>query len=182
MSAAQDTARPAPPLVRRLLCLLYEGVLLFGVVMLAGLFYAGVTQQRHALQGQWGLRFFLVIVLGVYFIGFWTRGGQTLAMKTWHIRLVGGDGQALAPAQAGLRYLLSWLWFMPALAVVYFSGLTGTATIAVSVFAGVLAYAALAWLHPSRQFWHDIVSGTRLVDTRAAASAAKAGVGQNRST
>jgi uncharacterized RDD family membrane protein YckC len=180
VSAAPATALPAPPLLRRLLCLVYEGVLLFGVVMLAGLFYAGVTQQRHALHGQWGLRIFLVFVLGVYFIGFWIRGGQTLAMKTWHIRLLSADGTPVAPARGAVRYLLSWLWFMPALAVVYFSGLTGTAAISASVLAGVLAYAALAWLHPTRQFWHDIVSGTRLVDTRGAQPVARGGVGQNR--
>jgi len=28
---------------------------------------------------------------------------------------------------------------------------------------GVLTYAALARLHPDRQFWHDAVCGTRLV-------------------
>ena len=182
MSAVEDRARLAPPLVRRLLCLLYEGVLLFGVVMLAGLLYAGVTQQRHALQGQWGLRIFLVVVLGVYFVGFWTRGGQTLAMKTWHIRLIAADGLPVAAGRAGLRYLLSWLWFIPALAVVYVSGLTGTAAISGSVLAGMLAYAALAWLHPTRQFWHDIVSGTRLIDTRVAGPAARSSVGQNLSS
>ena len=36
------------------------------------------------------------------------------------------------------------------------------------LFVGVLAYAALARLHPDRQFWHDAACGTRLVDWRPA--------------
>ena len=35
-------------------------------------------------------------------------------------------------------------------------------------FAALLAYAALARLHPDRQFWHDAACGTRLVDWRPA--------------
>ena len=76
--------------------------------MVAGLLYGIVTQQRHALVGAIGLRVFLFLVLGAYFVWFWSRGGQTLAMQTWHIRLVTRDGapvsrlRALAPLPAGL--------------------------------------------------------------------------------
>lgn len=156
----------APPLLRRLLCMLYEGVLLFGVVMLAGLLYAGLTQQRHALHGQLGLRLFLLVVLGAYFVGFWMRGGQTLAMKTWHIRLQSADGGPLGPGRAIARYLMSWLWFLPALVLLHLSGLVGTGATLGVVGAGMAGYAALSRLHPSRQFWHDIACGTRLVDVR----------------
>jgi uncharacterized RDD family membrane protein YckC len=156
----------APPLLRRLLCMVYEGVLLFGVVMLAGLLYAGLTQQRHALQGQSGLRIFLLVVLGAYFVGFWTRGGQTLAMKTWHIRLLSADGRPVGLARATARYLMSWLWFLPALLLLHLSGLVGTGATLGVVGAGMAVYAALSRLHPSRQFWHDVACGTRLADVR----------------
>ena len=36
-------------------------------------------------------------------------------MKTWHVRLLGRDGQPVGIARAWLRYVLSWLWFLPAL-------------------------------------------------------------------
>lgn len=71
----------APGLWRRMACFIYEGVLLFGVVMIAGYLYSTLTQQRHALQGQVGLRSFLFLVLGIYFVWFWSHGGQTVAMK-----------------------------------------------------------------------------------------------------
>lgn len=164
-------AAPPPGLLRRLASFLYEGVLLFGVVMVVGLLYAGITQQRHALVGQHGLQALLFVAIGAYFVGFWTRGGQTLAMKTWHIRLVSSTGAAVAPARAVWRYLLSWLWFVPALAVVRLSELRGGWPTLGVVLAGVLLYALLGRLHPSRQSPHDLLCGTRLVDCRPRAAA-----------
>ncbi len=154
----------APGLRRRLACFLYEGVLLFGVVMVAGLVYSPLTQQRHALVGMTGLQVFLFVVLGLYFVGFWSRTGQTLAMLTWHIRLVTRDGDRVAPFRALCRYLLAWLWFVPALSALHFSGLRGSGASVAALLAGVLTYAALARLRPDRQYWHDAVCGTRLIN------------------
>ncbi|MFY9510868.1 MAG: RDD family protein [Rubrivivax sp.] len=156
-------ALQTPALLRRMACFLYEGVLLFGVLMAAGFVYSVVTQQRHALVGLHGMQAFLFVVLGAYFVWFWTRSGQTLAMQTWRIRLVGADGRPVGRWRALARYLLSWLWFLPALGTVYFSGLHGSGAVFGAMLAGVLAYALLSRLHPQRQFWHDAVCGTRLV-------------------
>lgn len=156
----------APGLARRLAAFVYEGVLLFGVVMIAGLVYSAVTQQRHALEGRVGMMVFLFLVLGLYFTWFWTHGGQTVAMKAWHVRLLGADGRPVSRTRAVMRYLLSWLWFLPATAAVYLAGLHGKGEISVALLAGVLAYASLVWLRPDRQFWHDVVCGTRLVDCK----------------
>jgi uncharacterized RDD family membrane protein YckC len=156
----------APGLARRLAAFVYEGVLLFGVVMIAGLVYSGLTQQRHALQGRAGLMVFLFFVLGLYFSWFWSHGGQTVAMKAWHLRLLRADGQPVSWLRAACRYLLSWLWFLPATVAVYAAGLHGKGEIGVALLAGVLAYAALAWLRADRQFWHDVVCATRLVDCK----------------
>jgi uncharacterized RDD family membrane protein YckC len=158
----------APPLPRRLACFLYEGVLLFGVVMIAGYLYSSLTQQRHALQGQHGLQAFLFVILGIYFIWFWSHGGQTVAMKTWHIRLVAADGAPVGEWRAAARYLLSWLWFMPALVIAHFAGLQGLTALFGAMVAGVIAFAALSYLHPQRQFLHDALCGTRLVTFRPA--------------
>jgi uncharacterized RDD family membrane protein YckC len=167
-TSAPSAALPrAPSLKRRLACFLYEGVLLFGVVMAAGLVYGVATQQRHALVGSSGLKVFLFVVLGLYFVYFWSRSGQTLAMLTWRLRVVGPNGQSVTALRAACRYVLSWLWFVPALATVYFAGLKGGWPVTGAVVAGVLAYAALTRLHPQRQYWHDAACGTRLVDAPA---------------
>lgn len=168
--AVAPAGLPTPSLARRLACFTYEGVLLFGVLMAAGLVYGLATQQRHALVGSTGLRLFLLLVLAAYFVYFWTRTGQTLAMLTWHIRLVTVEGHAVSHARALCRYLLSWLWFLPALAALHFSGLSGGWVSFGALAAGVLGYAALTWLHPDRQYWHDAACQTRLVVWRKTSS------------
>jgi uncharacterized RDD family membrane protein YckC len=157
---------PAPGIWRRLACWLYEGVLLFGVVVVVGLIYGVATQQRHALQGTFGLQATLFFILGLYFVWLWSGRGQTLAMQTWHVRLVRRDGSAVSRARALVRYLLAWIWFVPALLALQIAGLRGAGASFAVIAAGVLAYAALARLHPDRQFWHDAVCGTRLVTWR----------------
>lgn len=159
MTAALAT----PGLRRRLAAFVYEGVLLFGVLMIAGLAYGLVTQQRHALVGQHGLQLFLFLLLGLYFTWFWTHGGQTVAMKTWHVRLLTREGLAVGPARAWLRYLLAWLWFLPALAVAYLAGLRSGGAVTAMLLAGVAVYALLARFNRRRQFLHDLLSRTELV-------------------
>ncbi len=169
---AQSPDAPAaatPGLARRLAAFVYEGVLLFGVTMISAYLFSSLTQQRHALQGKTGLQAFLFVILAIYFTWFWSRGGQTVAMKAWHIRLVMADGSAVPQSRALLRYLLCWLWFVPALATAYLAGLQGSGAITAIVIAGVVAYAGLARLRPDRQFWHDAICGTRLIDWRGAA-------------
>ncbi|MFO1220255.1 MAG: RDD family protein [Burkholderiaceae bacterium] len=161
-------AKPPPALTRRLACMVYEGVILFGVVMAAGLLYASLTQQRHALQGTLGLQAFVFVVLGIYFVGFWSRSGQTLPMKTWHLRVVRGDGSPVPPWQALLRYLLAWLWFVPALATAHHAGVRSGLGLTAVVAAGMAAYVLLARARPDRQFLHDVACGTRIIDVRPA--------------
>jgi uncharacterized RDD family membrane protein YckC len=138
-------------------------VLLFGVVMIAGYLFSSLVQQRHALAGRAFLQGFLFLVLGVYFTWFWSRGGQTVAMKAWNIRLVAAGGEPLSQRQALLRYLLSWLWFAPSLLVLWASGTKSLVVMLSSLAAGVLGYAALSRLDRDRQFLHDRICRTRLV-------------------
>jgi uncharacterized RDD family membrane protein YckC len=174
VSGASATAgAPTPSIARRLACFVYEAVLLFGVVMVAGWLYSTLTQQRHAMTGRHGLQGFLFVALAIYFVSFWSRGGQTVAMKTWHIRLVDCQGEPISQWRALTRYLLAWLWFLPALAAVWLAGLHDLASILGTMAAGVIAYAMLAWLHPDRQFWHDSVCGTRLITWRPTAGSTR---------
>ena len=154
---------PTPGLARRLACFVYEGVLLFGIVMTAGLLYGLATQQRHALSGKLGLQVVVFLALWLYVVWFWTRTGQTLAMQTWHVRLVMPDGSSLGRLRATGRYLLAWFWFVPGLVTLHFAGVTGAGPSVAVLTIGALAYGALARLHPDRQYWHDALCGTRLV-------------------
>jgi len=157
-----------PSLGRRMSCFMYEGVLLFGVVWAAGMVYSLATGQRHAMTGQTGMQFVQFAVLGVYFVWFWSRTGQTLPMQTWNIRLVGANGQPVSRLRAACRYLLAWLWFLPGLAAAHFAGIQGGLAVSVILVAGVLTYALLSRLHPQRQFLHDALCGTRLIEWKVA--------------
>lgn len=84
----------------------------------------------------------LFLVLLIYCLGFWCNGGQTLAMKTWRIRLVTHSGLPVRPAQALLRYLLCWPSFL---------------------FCGVGILWAL--IDRDKQFLHDRLAGTCLTST-----------------
>ena len=152
----------APSLRRRLASWLYEGILLFGVVFLSGYLFSALTQSRHALTNRLPLMAFLFVILGVYFTWFGYKG-QTLAMKTWHIRLVNAYGRPLTQLRALLRYLLSWVWFLPSLLVAHWASLPPGET-GVIVLGWVLVWALLSRFHPQRQFWHDALAGTRLVN------------------
>ena len=102
-SAAGSGGLTTPSLRRRLAAFVYEGVLLFGVVMVPGLIYAVLTRQTHALTGTRGLQWSVFLVVGAYFIFCWSRSGQTLAMQTWRVRLVDQAGGRVSAWRATLR-------------------------------------------------------------------------------
>jgi uncharacterized RDD family membrane protein YckC len=142
-------------------CWMYEGMLMFGVVFIAGYLFGTLSQTRHALDNRHPLQAFLFVVFGIYFTWFWSRG-QTLAMKTWNIRLVDRNGQPVTQPRAFVRYLLSWLWFLPPLAALAPFGLTGGESVVI-ILGWVAVWALLSRFHPEQQFWHDALAGTRLI-------------------
>lgn len=167
VQACAERARgTAPTLRRRLAAFLYEGVLLFGLVMVVGLIYSIAVDQRHGLQGRQGMMAVQFLALSAYFMWLWTHGGQTLALKTWQLRLVTPDGGTLTPLRALLRYLTSWLWFIPPLLLTWLAGWHDKGTMTAAVLGWMVLYASLTWVLPSRQFLHDVISGTRVIDNR----------------
>jgi uncharacterized RDD family membrane protein YckC len=144
--------------------MLYESMLLFAVAFIATWlfqFAAGgaVVQgwQRTAMQ------FYLAAVFAAYFLWCWLRGGQTLAMKTWGIRLI-VPGKPRVPAGVALArlglasVLMGSFWVAVIGAFVHRNPIVAFATLALS---GV----GLGWalLDSDRQFLHDRLAGTRLV-------------------
>lgn len=142
---------------------LYDGMLMFGVVFIAGYLFGTLSQTRNALDNRHPLQAFLFVVFGIYFVWLWSKG-QTLAMKTWDIKVVDCVGQPITQARALLRYLLSWLWFLPPLAAVAPFKLSGAESVVI-VVGWIGVWAVLSRFHPQQQFWHDALAGTRLVST-----------------
>ena len=160
MTAAPDTLATPPGLARRFAAFVYEGVLLFGVLFFACFLYVVLTRQQDALFGLPGY-VFAFTVPAVYFLFFWTRTGQTLALKTWHLRVVDQHGRPLRLGRAFARYVLSWLWLLPGLSL-WLVGVRG-GMLGAALAAWIAAYVLIARLHPQRQFLHDLISGSRIV-------------------
>ncbi len=167
-TAAPTTALNAPdtpvsaPLKNRLLCMVYEAMLLFGVLFIATWLFSTLLQQRHALYLRDALQDWLFVVLGVYFCWFWTHSGQTLAMKTWRIRVIGRDGQPVGWRRALVRYLMAWGWFLPGLGLARVIGAQGWMLLLLPAL-NFAVWAAAALLDRDRQFLHDRLAGTRVV-------------------
>lgn len=126
---------------RRLASLLYEALLLLGVLALTFLVpYLLLGVFFQIAPAGWAAWLHIYLVLGAYFIWYWRRRGQTLAMQTWRLRLVTADGRVPSVATGWLRYTLAW----PSLLCFGFG---------------------LAWalIDRDRQFLHDRLAGTRIV-------------------
>jgi uncharacterized RDD family membrane protein YckC len=154
----------APGLWRRMACWIYEGVLMFGVVFIAGYLFGSLSQTRNAMDNRHALQAFLFVIFGIYFVWFWAKG-QTLAMKTWSIRLVDANGQPVSQSRALVRYCLSWIWFLPPLLALSPFKLNGAETVMLTI-GWVVVWALSSRLQPNRQFWHDTWVGTRLVTSK----------------
>lgn len=144
-------------------CWTYEAILMFGVVFIAGYLFGTLSQTRHGLHNRHALQAFLFVVFGIYFVWFWAKG-QTLAMKTWNIRVVDVAGRPITQTRALLRYMLSYAWFLPPLAASAIFGLPAP-EVGVIAVGWIAVWAILCNFHPSRQFWHDAVAGTRLISS-----------------
>lgn len=131
---------PLARLSRRLASLLYESLSLLALWFVAAFIVVGLFPEAPRGAARLFFQAYLLAVAAVYFIGFWRRGGQTLAMKTWRIRLVDARGCALSVRQAWLRFVYACLGSL-------------------CLGAGFL----WALVDPERQFLHDRLAGTRLV-------------------
>lgn len=138
---ASPPAEPAVPGIgRRLLSMVYEAVLAFAVAFLAGIAFYGAAEGNLAGKARLLFQIYLFLILGVYFVACWSRGGRTLAMQTWKMRVVRRDGASLSIGRAAWRYALAWISLL-------------------SVGAGFL----WACVDSDGQFLHDRLAGTRIV-------------------
>lgn len=148
---------PAASPWARTMSALYESIILFGVLFFFGYafsalarFHGEIGQQRSAFQ------IYLFVVLGAYFVGFWSQGRRTLPMKTIGLELRTRAGDRQVPlVRALLRYLVAsaLFWGLAALAWKH------------TPLALILWALPYAWcvVDRDRQTLYDRLAGTRLV-------------------
>lgn len=143
--------------------MVYESLLLFALLFTCSYLFDTLTQSNHALFLRESRQAFLFLVLGVYFVWFWTHGGQTLPMKTWRIRLVDANGSAITWQRAWMRYFLASALFVGPLALAWAIDLERWEALAVAV-TGMLVVVFSVKFDLEKQFLYDRLAGTRLVN------------------
>ncbi len=94
-------------LVRRLAAMLYDSLVVAGLLLLSTLLLLAATTHRAIPPQTHVYQLFLVLQIASYYIGFWTYGGQTIGMLAWHLRLQHTDGGGITFTNACKRFLLS---------------------------------------------------------------------------
>jgi uncharacterized RDD family membrane protein YckC len=159
---------PAPPRLRRFASMMYEGVLLFAVVFLAGYLFDTLTQSRHALMLRDSRQVWLFIAIGAYFLICWRRSGQTLPMKAWHIKVLAVNGKPAPTWRLLVRY--AYMWVLPLLGAGIVWGaasLSGWNAMLMLIVATPFLVFIPTWFTAEQQFLHDLLAGTRLVNVQA---------------
>ena len=129
-----------PNLRRRLASMLYEGLVVFSILLIGFLLPQIVLSGFGWQLGAKALWLHVFVLLLAYFVWCWLNGGQTLPMKTWKLRVVDINGAPLRPLQAILRYFAAW----PSI---------------------LLLGIGLLWalFDKDKQFLHDRIAGTRII-------------------
>jgi len=132
-----------PGLIRRLAAMFYDLWLLFALWLLGSTADTFIRQALYADSNTGNpllLQIYLALVPFVFFAWFWTHGGQTLGMRSWRIKVLDKQGNALTLQLALKRLLWACISLLP-LGMGY------------------------VWMLFDRDqlAWHDHLSGTRLV-------------------
>lgn len=144
----QSNGATTPGLFRRLAALLYDTMLVGGLLIMAivpvilvlGILFGWEQIDTAGLRRNPFYIAYLLCVPLLFFVCFWKLAGQTLGMRTWRIRIVDELGEKISWRAAVLRY-----------------------------FAAILSWAMLGlgywWIliDPEKRAWHDRLSGTRLI-------------------
>ena len=107
MNSPKIIETSTPGFWRRILCMIYEFLLLIAVLFIAGFIFHLVYHDTDAPYFRPVFQLYLLSVAGIYLIWFWTHGGQTLAMQTWKIRVISTNGERISIWQAIARYFFA---------------------------------------------------------------------------
>jgi len=137
-----SSARPGKPcgLFRRLLVMLYDGLVIIALLMLATAI-AMLLGMENRTAGKDPLYTAGLLVVWFLYQGWcWRKGGLTVGMRAWKVRIENTDGECPDWSQCAVRFLVSWL-------------------------SAAVAGIGFAWslFRADRKTWHDLASNTRLL-------------------
>ena len=144
---SQQTAEPCyAGLFRRLFAIFYDCFLLIAILFIISAIALALNHGEAIESSNTFHSLYFIVILSIcylYFAWFWTHGGQSLGIKTWHLQLQSIDNRAISWKMATIRFIsaiFSWGFF----------GL------------GFL----WAFFDKKNRCWHDLISKTVLIDLR----------------
>jgi uncharacterized RDD family membrane protein YckC len=124
---------------RRFGAILYDSLLVLALLFLATLPFIGMRSGESVEPATRLHQLTLLLVVYVFFVGFWSGYGRTLGMQSWRLRIETADGEKPSYAAASLRFFAAILSWLPV----------------------GLGFWWQLW-DADRLTWHDRISGTRL--------------------
>ncbi len=151
------------PLWRRLFALVYDLLIVVAIVMVVGLLCELATGGRLIATGTQTVipawyQLLQGLVVAAYFVSSWRRGGQTVGMRPWRIRVTGGDGGTLGWRPVLVRLLVA----AAPLALLMLDPLIGLRATLWTLLAAWAAWFAPALLDPRRRALHDLLAGSEV--------------------
>lgn len=151
------------PLWRRLLALVYDVLIVVAIVMVVGLLCQLATHgelvqtDAQTMVPIW-YQPLQALVVGAYFVSSWLRGGQTLGMRPWRIRVTNAAGATPTLRQAIVRVLVA----AAPLALLALEPVVGVRTVVWIVLLTWAAWFAPALFDRRRRAVHDLVAATEI--------------------
>ena len=138
------SAQPGAPLWRRLAALFYDVLVLVALWMFAAAlillaFGGDVDVADQPLLYHLVLQITLLVLSAAYFVISWSRGGQTIGMRAWRVRIVDAEGRSPKPAQSLMRFALALISLIGGFGFIW------------------------CLFDADRRAWHDLMAKTRMV-------------------
>ncbi len=132
-------AKPAS-LARRIGAMIYDSLLIIALLFMATIPFIAIRGGESVEPQDFYYQLTMLLVVYVFFVGFWTSKGRTLGMQSWGLQLVTPQGRLPSVSAASLRFIVS-----------------------------IISWACLGlgflWqlVDRDKQSWHDRASDTRLM-------------------
>lgn len=157
MTTSESTTSPIAPRWRRFAALAYDLLAVVAVIMVTDMACLLLTRGQLDPGAAW-YRLTLLAAAAAYFVLSWRRGGQTLGMRPWRIRLTAAGGGPIGTGRALLRFGVA----ATPLALLALNGVLSTRATLLAPLLGWVVFFAVALVDRRGRALHDLVAATEV--------------------